>query len=247
MRTVHELVSLSYDRLLPRADRAPITQTSSRGGVTTTHRIQGRARYTLALAFVIGIVAAGCGSESGSGDDASSTSNSAPPTEAPTSSASTQPTEAPAPATEVEMRGEAATSLACKLLTLEQVIDISGLNVSGMLGLPTQGVAPSAVSESCTWFLDSKEIQASLVVQYTVFPTPPANVLAYYPKVVQQGFAKEVPDLGDYSKISSAVLDTIDRRAEIHVTLRLHYPDATPEDQAKTIAIMRLVTAGIPQ
>ena len=145
------------------------------------------------------------------------------------------------------MRGEAATSPACKLLTPEQVSTISGLKVTAMSGLPTQGVAPSAVSESCTWFLDSTEIQASLVVQFTVFPTPPADVLAYYPTVVQQGFAKEVPDLGDYSKISSAVLDTIDGRAEIHSTLRLHYPQATSEDQAKNVAFMRLLIVGIAQ
>lgn len=169
------------------------------------------------------------------------------PDNPPTSSASSQPTESVGPTAEIEMRGNAATNNACQLLTLDQVTTLSELNVYAMLGLETQGVAPAATSESCTWFLDSKEIQASLVVQYTLHPKPPADLLGYYPTVVQQGFGKEVPELGDYSKISSAVLDTIDRRAEIHVTLRRHYPDATPEDQAATIALMRLVMAGIPQ
>ena len=188
---------------------------------------------------VLLVVLAGCGG-------GKETKDAAPPT-APASSESSQTTEAPVPTAAPEMRGNAATNAACKLLTLEQVATLSGLNVTGLLGLPTQGVAPASTSENCTWFLDSKEIQASLVLQYTVHAKRPADVLAYYPTVVKQGLAKEVPNLGDYSKISSAVLDTIDNRAEIHVTLRLHYPDATPQDQAATIAIMRFVMAGVPQ
>lgn len=165
----------------------------------------------------------------------------------PATSASSQPTETTAPPFAVEMRGEAATSPACKLLTVEQVTAISGLSVTAMSGLPTQGVAPSPISESCTWFLDSKEIQASLVVQFGLTAQPRADLLAYYPTVVQQGIAKQVPGLGDYSKVESAVIDTIYKRAEIHSTLRLHYPEATPEDQAKNVEIMRLLMAGIPQ
>lgn len=171
----------------------------------------------------------------------------AAPTEAPTSSTSTQPTESNSPPAAVEMRGTAATSPACKLLTLQQVTTISGLNVTAMSGLPTQGVAPSPISETCTWFLDSTEIQASLVVQFSVSAQPRADLLAYYPTVVKQGVAKRVEGLGDYSKVESAVLDTIDRRAEIHSTLRLHYPQASPEDQAKNVAFMRLLMAGIAQ
>jgi hypothetical protein len=200
-----------------------------------TDRLMTRTPWILAVLLAL-LTACGSGDKS-----------DAAPTDVPASSASTQPTAPSSPPTTVEMRGAAATSPACKLLTLEQVTTISGLHVTAMSGLPTQGVAPSAVSESCTWFLDSTEIQASLVVQFGLFAHPPADLLAYYPTVVEQGIAKHIAGLGDYSKVESAVLDTIDGRAEIHSTLRLHYPEATPEDQAKNVALMRLVIAGISQ
>lgn len=194
-------------------------------------------RRRLWFATALLVVLAACGG-------ASTSDKGASPPDEPTASSTTSATTPPAAAP--QMRGNAATNPACKLLTLEQITTLTGLNVTGLLGLPTQGDAAKK-AESCTWYLDSETIQASLVVQYTVYAKPPADLLAYYPTVVKQGLGKRVPKLGDYSKIDSAVLDTIDRRAEIHVTLRLHYPEATPEDQAATIAIMRLVMAGVPQ
>lgn len=183
------------------------------------------------------VALAGCGGGGGDEPKSVATHRTSAPAE------SSQPAESAAAAP--TMRGNAATNRACKLLTLEQVKTLSGLNVTGLLGLPTQGVAPASTSENCTWYLDSKEIQASLVVQYTKHPKPPADLLAYYPTVVKQKLAERVPHLGDFSKISSAVLDTLDGRYEIHVTLRRHYPEATPEDKSATIAIMRLVMAGV--
>lgn len=186
------------------------------------------------------------------GSGPSSSNNVAPTPVQPESAAVStspdplEPVDAPSSLTPT-MNGNAATNTACKLLSPEQVTTLSGLAVTGLLGLPAQGAGRAGTSESCTWFLDSQEIQASLVVQYTLYPKPPADLLAYYPTVVKQGLGKRVPKLGDYSKIDSAVLDTIDRRAVAHVTLRLHYPQATAEDQARSIAVMRLVLAGLPR
>lgn len=144
------------------------------------------------------------------------------------------------------LRGNAATNPACKLLSLDQVATAASLNVIGVLGLPADTTNPAKHSESCTWFLDSKDVQSSLVVQYTLFAKPPADLKAYYPQVITQGFGKAVPKLGDISKIKGHVLDTIYKRAEIHVSLLTH-AEATAQDQAAAIAVMRLVMAGIPQ
>ena len=168
------------------------------------------------------------------------------PTAPDNSTALVSPSTAPEASYSPRMNGNAATNVACKLLTLEQVTTLSGLNVTGLLGLPTQGVPPAKTSESCTWYLDSTEVQASLVVQYTLFPNAPADLKAYYPQVIKQGFGTAVPKLGDISKINKHALDTIYRRAEIHVTL-LRHAETTREDQTATIAFMRLVMPGISQ
>lgn len=177
----------------------------------------------------------------GSGDSA----GSPPPAPVATASstAAAEPTEA---TTAPTLRGNAATNPACALLTTDQVATLSGLRVVGLLGLPADKSNPAKLSESCTWFLDPKVIQSSLVVQYTLYAKPPADVLGYYPQVVEQGFAQAVPKLGDVSKIQGHVLDTVHKRAEIHVSLLTH-AEATPEDQAASIEIMRLVMAGLKQ
>lgn len=145
-----------------------------------------------------------------------------------------------------ELRGNAATNPACKLFTTDDIAADTGLAVVGVLGLPADNRGSVKQSESCTWFLDPKIIQASLVVQYTIYPKPPAEIAAYYKSVIAQGFGKQVPQLGDISKIDKHVVDTVYKRSEIHVTLLLH-GEATPEDQAKTIEIMRKLLPGIQQ
>jgi hypothetical protein len=144
------------------------------------------------------------------------------------------------------LRGNAATNPACKLLSLGQVATAARLNVTGILGLPSDLTNPAKRSESCTWYLDSKNVQSSLVVQYTVYARPPTDIKGYYPQVIAQGFGKTVPKLGDISKIYKHALDTVYKRAEIHVTLLTH-AEATAEDQAASIAVMRLLLAGIRQ
>ncbi|MGB9378797.1 MAG: DUF3558 family protein [Mycobacteriales bacterium] len=158
---------------------------------------------------------------------------------APSSAAPSAP---PAPT----LRGNAATNPACKLLTLEQVSAASGLDVVGVLGLDSGPVNPAKHSESCTWFLDPKYVQSSLVVQYTVYAKHPAELPPYYRQVIAQGYGKAVASLGEISKMDKHALDTIDRRAEVHVTLLVH-AEATPQDQEATVQLMRLVLPGIPQ
>ncbi len=189
----------------------------------------------LSAAAVICLTLAGCG-----GDKPS------PAAKKPVSafaSSSASPSEA---AKAPELRGNAATNPACKLLTTDEVTADTGLAVVGVLGLPIDNTGSSKKSESCTWHLDPKIIQASLVVQYTIYPKPPADIVAYYKQVIAQGFGKEVPQLGDIGKIDKHVVDAIYKRAEIHVSLLLH-GEATAEDQAKTIEITRKLLTAVPQ
>ena len=144
------------------------------------------------------------------------------------------------------MRGNAATNPACKLLTVDQVATNSGLTVNGVLGLESDTANPAKHSESCTWFLESKEVQASLVVQYTLFAAPPSEITKYYKQLIKQGPAKAVPDLGDVAKIDGHVLDAVYKRATISVTL-LSHAQATAEDQAVAIQLTRLAMPGIVQ
>lgn len=197
-----------------------------------------------ALGLSIALALAGCGGGGSNADDekpSDTPSVSAPVTMPETSPSATESTAAP-----INMQGNAATNAACQLLTVDQVQAAAGLDVVGMLGLPPTTASPSSHSESCTWFLDPKVVQSSLVVQYTVHAQRPTDVIAYYPQVIEQGFGKKVPELGTISKIYGHVLDTIYKRAEIHVTLLTH-AEATAEDQTATIGLMRVVMAGIKQ
>ncbi|MEO6203911.1 MAG: hypothetical protein ABIO67_00785 [Mycobacteriales bacterium] len=196
-------------------------------------------RPLLVLVPVLAVVLAGCGQ--GAQPNATETkpaSGLSAPTEVESSpeAAATPPT----------MLGNAATNPACALLSVEQVAANANLPVTGLRGLVGDTHNPDKHSESCTWYLDSKDVQSSLVLQYTLFSQPPSDVRAYYPQVIEQGFGKAVPNLGDISKIYGHALDTVFKRAEIHVTLLTH-AEATPADQAAAIAIMRLVLAGLPQ
>lgn len=144
-----------------------------------------------------------------------------------------------------ELRGNAASNPACKLLSNDQVAAISGLAVTGLLGLPGSA-ANDRRSESCTWYLDPKYVQSSLVVQYSVYLKPPANVAEYYKSVIKLGYGKAVPRLGTVAKIDKHVVDAIYLRAEIHVTLVVH-AEASAEDQSATIQLTRLAMTGIAQ
>lgn len=158
----------------------------------------------------------------------------------PSPSASAEAAKAPT------LRGNAATNPACKLFTTDEVAAGTGLPVVGVLGLAIDNTASVKKSESCTWYLDSKIVQASLVVQYTLYPKPPTEIATYYKQVIAQGFGKQVPQLGDISKIDKHALDTVYRRYEIHVSMLLH-GEATADDQAKTTEIMRQLLTRIPQ
>ena len=201
-------------------------------------------RTTFCAALLLVSLAA-CGGGDGDGDDKSADEKTDVTPSAQVTTPEPTPTVTESAAPPINMQGNAATNPACKLLTVEQVQAAAGLDVVGMLGLePPAGSAPHL--ESCTWFLDPKVVQSSLVVQYMVHAKRPADLLAYYPQVIAQGFGKEVPKLGAISKIQGFVLDTIYKRAEIHVSLLTH-PKATAEDQAATIGLMRLVMPGIKQ
>jgi hypothetical protein len=150
------------------------------------------------------------------------------------------------PTTAVTLRGNAATNPACKLLSVEQVGAIAGLPVVGILGLTGNRAQHS---ESCTWYLEPRYLQSSLVVQYKLYPEPPTGLTAYYRDVIAQGYGKAVPQLGDVAKIFGdvgPVVDTVYRRAEVHVTVLVH-PAATAADRAAAIRLMRIVLAGIRQ
>lgn len=186
----------------------------------------------------------------GAGDDKSDApatpSASTSPSEAVESPSAEPQTTDPSESTAPTMSGNARRNPACRLLSLDEVTAASRLDVIGVLGLPADKTNPDKRSESCTWFLDPKIIQSSLVVQYTLYDQPPAELIAYYPQVIAQGFGKAVPRLGDSSKIDGHVLDTIYRRAEIHVTLLTH-AEATRADQKAAIALMRRVMTGLRQ
>ncbi len=200
-----------------------------------------RISFCTGALLVLALTSCGRGDVGGSaGDQGEVTpSSSATPTATETASADPEPS-----AAAVNLQGNAATNPACALLSLEQVQAAAGLDVIGMLGLPADSTNPDKHSESCTWFLDPKVVQSSLVVQYTTYRKRPSDVIAYYPQVVDQGFAKAVPRLGTVSKVNGHVLDTIDKRTEIHLTLLTH-AEATAEDQAAAIGLMRIVMAGI--
>lgn len=149
------------------------------------------------------------------------------------------------PPSEAEILGNAATNPACKLLTVEQVAANSGLAVTGIKGLPGS-TANGKNMQNCTWFLDPKYVQSSLVVQYTVYPEPPKDIVDYYKSVIKQGYGKLVPNLGTIAKVDKHVVDAVYRRAEIHVTLLVH-AESTAADMDGAIQLMRLVMKGIKQ
>ncbi len=197
-----------------------------------------RHTYLRLIAGAIGgcLVLAGCGGDEPSPAAKKPVSGLA----SPSASATAEAVKAP------ELRGNAATNPACKLLTTDEVAAATGLTVVEVLGLAIDNTASVKKSESCTWYLDSKIVQASLVVQYTIYPKPPADIKAYYKQVIAQGFGKEIPQLGDIGKIDKHVVDAIYQRAELHVTLLLH-GEATADDQAKTIEIARKLLTAVPQ
>ena len=90
----------------------------------------------------------------------------------------------PASATATRLRGNAAANPARKRLTVDQVAINSGLTVNEVLGLESDDANPAKHSEQCTWFRESKEIQASLVAQYTFFTAPPSEITTYYKQLV---------------------------------------------------------------
>lgn len=205
-------------------------------------RVAGRI---VAPTLILSLALASCGG----GDDVTAANDTA--VTPPSSSASISAPESSRSATEstapkVNLQGNAATNPACKLLTLEEVQAAVHLDVIGMLGLPADTTNPDKHSESCTWFLDPKVVQSSLVVQYTTYAQPPSDLIAYYPQVIASGFGKAVPELGTVSKIDGHVLDTVYQRTEIHVTLVTH-AEATAADQAAAIGLMRVVMRGIKQ
>ena len=202
---------------------------------------------TIICAGLLLVTLSACGGdgdadESASGETASDSLSPSAPITSPDPSPAAEESTAPP----VNLQGNAAANPACALLNVEQVHAASGLDVIGMLGLPADSTNPDKHSESCTWFLDPKVVQSSLVVQYTTYGQRPQDVIAYYPQVIAGGFAKAVPHLGTISKIQGHVLDTIYKRTEIHVTLLTH-AEATPADQAATIHLMRVVMKGIEQ
>ncbi|HEY8621941.1 MAG TPA: hypothetical protein VIM01_17905 [Dermatophilaceae bacterium] len=210
------------------------------------HRYPHHRWYAVPVAVAMSLALAACGSTPGGGSAqksgaVTSQADSSTPSEVPASpSTDESPTEA------VTLRGNAATNPACKLLSVDQVATIAGLPVVGILGLATD---PAQHSESCTWYLEPKYLQSSLVVQYTLHPQPPTSLKAYYKDVIRQGYGKAVPKLGDVAKIFGnvgPVVDAVYRRAEIHVTVLVH-PEATAEDRAAAIQLTRLVMAGIKQ
>lgn len=186
---------------------------------------------------------AGCSSTTNGSPAVTKTVTQSPASGVPAAAASSPA--APTPTAAVEMRGNAATNAACKLLSNDQIAAVSGLAVVGMLGLPGTN-ANGKRSEQCTWYLDPKYVQSSLVVQYTVYATPPADLKAYYAQVIKQGYYKQVPNVGDIAKIDKHVVDAIYRRASIGISLLVH-AEATPEDQTASIELMRLVLKGIVQ
>lgn len=185
----------------------------------------------------------GCSNTTNGSAQAGGATGQAPAASTPTASAS--PSTTATPTASLEMRGNAATNPACTLLSIDQVAAISGLAVTALLGLPGTN-RDGKRSESCTWYLDPKYVQSSLVVQYTVFDKPPTDLTTYYAQVIKQGYYKKVPNLGDIAKIDKHVIDAIYKRASMSVTLLVH-AEATPEDQAASIELMRLVMKGVAQ
>jgi len=211
-------------------------------------RNQNHRCLIASAAAVMCLALVGCGSTTtGQGKSRPSSVVPSPPTSSAlpqSSSAAASPTDSPTAAP--TLRGNAATNPACKLLSIDQVASIAGLPVVGVLGL---AIDPAQHSQSCTWYLEPKYLQSSLVVQYTLYAQPPTSVKAYYRQVIAQGYGTAVPKLGDIAKIFGKVgpvVDAVYKRAEIHVTLLVH-TQATAEDQAAAIQITRLVIAGIKQ
>ncbi|PZS34320.1 MAG: hypothetical protein DLM58_05935 [Pseudonocardiales bacterium] len=207
-----------------------------------------RPRWYLASVATICVALAGCatntsghGSGRSSGGPAPQTQASSPVAPSVTPAETPTATQAAAP----ELRGNAATNPACKLLSIDQVATISGLAVNGLLGLP-RSTASNRYSESCTWYLDSKDIQASLVVQYTLYARAPTELVTYYRQTIKDGYYKRVPQLGDVAKIDKHAVDAIDKRVGVSVILLVH-AEATAEDQAADIQFTRLVLKGIAQ
>lgn len=210
------------------------------------HRYPRHRWYAAPVALGMCLALAACGSTPGGGSAQKSG-------EAPGQAASSTPSEVPAspsadesPSVALSLRGNAATNPACKLLSVDQVATIAGLPVVGILGLAGD---PAQHSESCTWYLEPKYLQSSLVVQYKLYPQPPTGLKTYYKDVIRQGYGKAVPKLGDVAKIFGnvgPVVDAVYKRAEIHVTVLVH-PEATAEDRAAAIQLTRLVLAGIKQ
>lgn len=156
----------------------------------------------------LALALASCGGAD-DGAAANDTSATTPSASAPIPSPDSSPSVTESTAPKVNLQGNAATNPACRLLTLEQVQAATHLDVIGMLGLPADTTNPDKHSESCTWFLDPKVVQSSLVMQYTTYAQRPSDLIAYYPQVIASGVGDAVPELGTVSKIDGHVLDTV--------------------------------------
>jgi hypothetical protein len=195
----------------------------------------------VAAAVAVGLAAVGC--SSGGGSAAATRTVTATVTvtaqaQAAPTSTSAAPTSAPT------VGGNAATNPACKLLSFEQIATHSTLAVTGVSGLVAGDPSPDRHSEQCTWYLDPKYVQSSVVVQYTRYSKPPSDIATYYRSVIKQGYGKLVPNLGTIAKIDKHVVDVVYARYEIHLTLLVH-AEATAADQAGAIELVRLVMKGL--
>lgn len=177
--------------------------------------------YAAPVAIGMCLALAACGGSAPQADG-----NTQKPGALPSQSASSTPFEVPAsptadasPSAAPLLSGDAATSPACKMLSIDQVVSFTGLPVTEVSSLV--GEDPSR-RDNCTWYLDSKEIQASLSVSWRLHDVPPPGEAAYLRGLPKKGYGKAVPNLGDAATVDKHTVDAGYKRASFHVSLLTH-------------------------
>jgi len=156
-----------------------------------------------------------------------------PAASGPGASASVEPSPAGPPPT---LYGNAAKNPACEALSVEEVQEATGVHVHSIDGI----VGPGAYSKTqwhCAWHLDETDIDIPAVqLQYEITSSPPSG---YYRQLIDQGYAKEIPGLGDIAELNHFTVDAIDGRALVHLQVVLH---EEPSQEQADIAIQLVRT-----
>ena len=180
---------------------------------------------------VVAAVLAGCG---GSNEPAAAPDTTTSNTAAATST--TDPPPAPGPA----VTGDAADNPACDLVSVEEIQQGVGANVTEVKGL----TGPGAYAEqllSCTWYLDSTDVGIASVSLQWERPIGQwhDSIASLYQSDVDQDLALALDGVGDAGMVQGTTAEAVSGDHIVRVSVLMH-PAPTDSDQANASDLLRL-------